>query len=319
MSFVDSEGLRSLLFRLYGAGPDAWRDDPEVAELMAYTMEKYGALARRHGFEPADAAAAAYEVLRTRPVRKAEDPWAVVTHAVQITMIAEDRAAGLLCSEARVRKADLAGFHDAQRLSDREHSLADYHLAFQVPPAHDLAILLADAERAKKEQEKENAAKARRDHEAHEGGGEPDDDTVGNDDGPVEDGSEKEAPNAFFALDQIVEILVEFGWPEQTARAAMEYIGSRLMMSGTRQAAYERLRRERQPWLRFDLDLEVWGTLLRAVLGSPDPDRAKTLTGKGMWWRFCKGHETEQVLADTSLRRALVTSARYVRRRRSHV
>lgn len=319
MSFVESEGLRSLLFRLYGAGPEAWREDPEVAQLMEYTMEKYGALARRHGFEPADAAAAAFEVLRTRPVRRAEDPWAVVTHAVQITMIAEDRAAGLLCSDARVRKADLAEFHDAQRLSDREHSLADYHPSFQVAPVHDLAILLADADLAKKEQEmKEKAAKARREQEGPDGE-DLYEDAVGDGVEPVADEPEQEGPNAFFALDQIVAILVEFGWPEPTARAAMEYIGSRLMMSGTRQAAYERLRRERQPWLRFDLDLEVWGTLLRAVLGSPDPDRAKTLTGKGMWWRFCKGHETEQVLADLSLRRALVTSARYVRRRRSHV
>ncbi|MFE6645058.1 serine/arginine repetitive matrix protein 2 [Nocardioides sp. NPDC057772] len=296
MSFVDSEGLRSLLYRLYGAGPNAWRDDPEVAELMTYTMEKYGALARRHGFEPADAAAAAYEVLRTRPVRKAEDPWAVVTHAVQLSMIAEDRAAGMLCSDSRVRRADMAGFHDAKRLSDRENSLADYHPAFQEAPAQDLAVLVLDAQREKK-------TEARRE-EAGEVDPEP---------------QHKGTPNAFMALDQIVDVLVGFGWPEPTARGALEYIGSRLTLSGSRQAAYERLRRERQPWLRFDLDLEVWGTLLRAVLGSPDPDRAKTLTGKGMWWRFCKGHEAEQVLADPSLRRALVTSARYVRRRRSHV
>lgn len=307
MSFVDSEGLRSLLYRLYGAGPNAWRDDPEVTELMAYTMEKYGALARRHGFEPADAAAAAYEVLRTRPVRKAEDPWAVVTHAVQITMIAEDRAAGMLCSEARVRRADMAGFHDAQRLSDRENSLADYHPAFQAAPVQDLAILVLDAEQEKKAKEaKEPREEGSQDAEA-------------SDEAEAEPEQAKERPNAFFALDQIVEVLVGFGWPEPTARGALEYIGSRLTMSGSRQAAYERLRRERQPWLRFDLDLEVWGTLLRAVLGSPDPDRAKTIAGKGMWWRFLKEHEAEQILADPSLRRALVTSARHVRRRRSHV
>lgn len=305
MSFVDSEGLRSLLYRLYGAGPDAWREDPEVAELMTYTMEKYGALARRHGFEPADAAAAAYEVLRTRPVRKAEDPWAVVTHAVQITMIAEDRAAGLLCSDARVRRADMAEFHDAQRLSDRENSLADYHPAFQVAPAQDLTVLVLDAKQEKKKAEARLTKDGQDAEESDEAEEKPE--------------QEKEPPNAFFALDQIVEVLVGFGWPEPTARGALEYIGSRLTVSGSRQAAYERLRRERQPWLRFDLDLEVWGTLLRAVLGSPDPDRAKTITGKGMWWRFLKGHEAEQILADPSLRRALVTSARYVRRRRSYV
>lgn len=314
MSFIDSEGLRSLLYRLYGAGPHAWRDDPEVAELMAYTMEKYGALARRHGLEPADAAAAAYEVLRTRPVRKAEDPWAVVTHAVQLTMIAEDRAAGLLCSDARVRRADMADFHDAQRLSDRENSLADYHPAFQAAPAQDLAVLVIDAEREKEEREKKDKEAKASGEEANRDGED------GEESNETDEASEQgESPNAYFALDQIVDVLVKFGWPEPTARGALEYIGSRLTNSGSRQAAYERLRRERQPWLRFDLDLEVWGTLLRAVLGSPDPDRAKTVTGKGMWWRFAKGHEAEQVLADPSLRRALVTSARHVRRRRTHV
>lgn len=289
MSFTDSEGLRFLLYRLYGSGPAAWRDDPEVAELMVFTMEKYGALARRHGLEPEDAAAAAYEVLRTRPVRKAEDPWAVVTRAVQISLIAEEKAAGMLCSNARARRPEMAGFHDAQRLSDRETSLAEYHPAFQAAPEQDLMVVLVDAVRERADEDTEKSA------------------------------LDGEPTNAFFALDRIVEVLVGFGWPEPAARSSLEYIGARLIDAGSRQAAYERLRRERQPWLRFDLDMEVWGTLLRVVLGSPDPDRANTAAGHGLWKRFAQGYEVEQVLADRSIVAALATSARYVRRRRSHV
>ena len=56
--FATSEGLRSLLTRLDDGGADAWREDGEAADLMRFTMSKYGALAHKHGFEPADAAVA---------------------------------------------------------------------------------------------------------------------------------------------------------------------------------------------------------------------------------------------------------------------
>ena len=96
--FTDSEVLRATLHRLHSAGEQSWRDDPEAAELMRYAMDKYGALARKHHLEPEEAAVAAFEVMRTRAARDACDPWAVVTRAVQVTLIAEERANGLLCS-----------------------------------------------------------------------------------------------------------------------------------------------------------------------------------------------------------------------------
>lgn len=71
---------------------------------MTYTMEKYGALAHKHGLEPTDAAVASFDVMRTRAVRLAEDPRAVVTHAVQLSLIYESRAEGLLCSTYQARK-----------------------------------------------------------------------------------------------------------------------------------------------------------------------------------------------------------------------
>jgi hypothetical protein len=73
---------------------DGWSHDPEASDLMSYEMEKYGALARKYGYEPVEAAIAAFDVMHTRAVRVAEDPWAVVTHAVELTLIYDNRADG---------------------------------------------------------------------------------------------------------------------------------------------------------------------------------------------------------------------------------
>ena len=93
-------------------------------------MEKYAGLAHKYGLEPTDAAAAAFEVMRMRSTRVAEDPWAVVTHAVELTLIYESRAEGLLCSTGQARKTAGLDYHDAQRFADRESDIADYHPAF---------------------------------------------------------------------------------------------------------------------------------------------------------------------------------------------
>jgi hypothetical protein len=136
-SFTTAEGLRLLLVRLHYSGPAAWRHDQEAAELVAYTMDKYRALARRHGLEPADAAVAAFDAMRTRAVRTADDPWAVITRAVQLTLIYEARAHGLLCSTYQARRAGVSANHDAERFSDRESNLLDYHPAFHVSAEQD--------------------------------------------------------------------------------------------------------------------------------------------------------------------------------------
>jgi hypothetical protein len=129
-AYDTSEGLRALLVLLH-SGEVRWSDS-EAEELMAFTMTKYGALARKHGQEPSDAAVAAFEVLRTRAAREAFDPWAVVTRAVQLTLTYEARANGLLCSTARARRSENSAFHDAERFSDRETAIYEYHPAFQV-------------------------------------------------------------------------------------------------------------------------------------------------------------------------------------------
>src|SRR5699024_4834902 len=81
------------------------------------------------GFIP-EGASAAFDVMRTPSVLRADDPWGVVTRAVQITCIAEARANGMLCSTHQARRPQFSGFHDAERFSDRENPLTDYHPAF---------------------------------------------------------------------------------------------------------------------------------------------------------------------------------------------
>ena len=135
--FATAEGLRALLQRLHASGPDAWRTDPEAGELMAFSMTKYGALAHKHRAEPADAAVAAFEVMRTRAARHALDPWAVVTRAVQLTLTYEAKAAGLLCSPSRARRPECAHDRDAERFSERETALDEYHPAFWVEAESD--------------------------------------------------------------------------------------------------------------------------------------------------------------------------------------
>ena len=135
--FENSERLRALLTRLDNDGPGAWRSDPEASALMRHAAQKYAALARKHGLDPWEAATAAFEAMRTAAVRRADDPWAVITRAVQITCIAENRANGLLCSVHQARRPRHSSFHDAERFSDRENPLTDYHPAFRADPFTD--------------------------------------------------------------------------------------------------------------------------------------------------------------------------------------
>ena len=134
ITFRDSEGLRAVLDRMSGEEAAAWRSDREVADLMSYAASRYAALARKHGLDPWEAAAAAFDAMRATSTRRAYDPWAIVTRAVQVTCIAEERARGLMCSVHQARRPRYSVFHDAERFSDRENSLVDYHPAFRVQP-----------------------------------------------------------------------------------------------------------------------------------------------------------------------------------------
>ncbi len=253
--------------RLDADGADAWRDDREARDLMCFAMEKYGALAHRHGMEAEDAAYAAFEVLRTPAVRRAEDPWAVVTRAVQVTLIADERAAGLVCSTAAARHLVHHDCHDARRIFDRDDLLCNYHPVFQLPAAEDEAEL------------------------------DPDDTPASTADEPT---------NAFQAIDIAVALFVRLGWPPQTARFALEYICTRLVLAGSRSTAHEYLRRDYHALAQLDLDRRGWAALLRVVLGSPEPHLAHTRVGHGVLQRILCDERQAELLRDDDLVLAII-------------
>ena len=124
--FTTSEGLRALLNRLYEGGEDAWVHDPVARDLMEFAADKYRALARKHRLDTWEAVAAAFDAMQYRSTREANDPWAIITHAVRITCVYEERAQGLLCSVHQARRAHVSAFHDPERFSERDTALADY-------------------------------------------------------------------------------------------------------------------------------------------------------------------------------------------------
>ena len=253
-SFRTPEGLRALLERLHDDGKGAWRRDVAVAALMEYTAGRYASLARKHGLDPWEAASAAFDAMRTPAVRNAEDPWAVVTRAVQVTLIAEERGNGLLCSTHQARRPQYSGFHDPERFSDRENPLTDYHDALQVAPA-----------------------------------------------GEDENESDDEASGVVRAVEDAIKLLTLLDWPEQTARAAIEHICTRLGEARSRASAAESLRRDPHARAVLDLSSTSWNALLRAILGNPDPDQAHTAVGRGVLYRLLVGEPLRALLTDDDL------------------
>lgn len=259
--FESSEGLRALLARLHEAGPGGWRHDPAAADLMRFAAEKYAALARKHGQDPWVAAAAAFDAMRTPSARRADDPWAMVTRAVQITMISEERANGMLCSTHQARRPQYSVFHDAERFSDRENPLSDYHPAFRVDPFHDL-------------------------------------DELGLDQSPA---SGERPTGVQSAVEDTVALLTLLGWPGELARSGVEYVCARLAEAASRASAYEALRRDRHARALLDLPAVSWHALLRVVLGNPHPDLAHTASGRGVLLRLLIGEPLRVLLADDDL------------------
>jgi len=252
-SFETSEGLRRLLIRLRVCGPRAWEHDPEARELMAYTTLKYQALARKHRCDPTAGAAAAFEAMRTYAVRTATDPWAVVTMAVKVSMIAEERAAGLMCSVDQARRPEFSSQHDVQRFCDTDSDLPSF-----LP---ELAV------------------------------------------GPVEPvTSEQGRPTtAHEAVDATINLFAALGWPRDTATCLLDYIGARLMESGSRPRAHAALRRDHSARALLDLDQAVWSTMLRIILGNPNPDEVYTSDGHGVLLRLLIGHHVTELLDDDLL------------------
>lgn len=270
--YTSGEGLRALLHRLYDAGPGAWEHDPVAAELMGYAAEKYTPLARKHGLDPWEAASAAFDVMRTRAAREADDPWAVVTHAVRITCIAEERGQGLLCSVHQARRPHVSCFHDPERLSERENTLSDYHPAFHVtdPHHHDNDEVDADV-------------------------GEP--------------------ASVTGAVEDAILLFMLLGWPEGTARPAIEHVCEALARIGSRTGTYEALRRDRHARALLDVPAPSWTVLLRVLLGRTTPGYGVTGEGRGILLRLLIGEGLPVLLGDDGLVATISHAAPHTRRR----
>lgn len=268
--FTTSEGLRTLLNRLHNGGEDAWVHDPVARDLMEFAAEKYKALARKHRLDTWEAVAAAFDAMQNRSTREANDPWAIITHAVRITCIYEERAQGLLCSVHQARRSHVSAFHDPERFSDRDTALEDYHPAFQV--SDDLP---SDAE--------------------------PDSrDLVG---------SAQACMSATSAAEDAITLLGLLDWPSDIARASVEHVCGALTKAGTRQSAFEALRRDRHARVLLDLPRHAWTALLRALLGNPHPAYAATGAGRGVLLRLLLGETLELLLRDDDLILALALAA----------
>ncbi|QHC66362.1 hypothetical protein GSU68_07090 [Rathayibacter sp. VKM Ac-2759] len=260
--YTTSEGLRVLLHRLHDSGPGGWRRDPMAAELMVFVAEKYAPLARKHGLDPWEAASAAFDVMRTRAARTAIDPWAVVTHAVRITCIFEERAQGLLCSVHQARRPHVSAFHDPERFSDRDNPLIDYDPAFHVTdptPTGD----------GKSQDEDEPSAGA--------------------------------STSASAAVEDAIAFFTLLDWPPSTARAGIEHVCGALTRAGTRQATYEALRRDKHARAQLDIPRTSWTALLKAALGNPHPAYAATAAGRGVLLRLLIGEPVAVLLRDDDL------------------
>ncbi|MFD2028516.1 hypothetical protein [Promicromonospora aerolata] len=265
-NFTTSEGLRTLLHQLHAAGPGAWEHDPIAADLMIFTAEKYAPLAHKHGLDPWEAASAAFDVMRTKAAREAVDPWAVVTHAVRITSVFEERAHGLLCSVHQARRPHVSAFHDPERFSDRDNPLTNYHPAFQIS---DHASAFDDDGAAAPEETSPTATRA--------------------------------CTSASSAVEDTIALLSLLGWPPAVSRAAVEHVCGALTRTGTRPATYEALRRDKHARALLDIPGGSWTTLLKTLLGNPHPAYAATATGRGVLLRLLIGETLPVLLRDDDL------------------
>ncbi len=268
--FATAEGLRLLLVRLHYSGPGTWKDDDEAAELLTFASHKYGALARKHGLEPEDAAVAAFEAMRTRAVRAAADPWAVITRAVQVTPIYDSRAEGLLCSTHQARRSIVSANHDAERFSDRDTDLAAFHPAFHIQAEQDV-----------------------RDWDEIE----------------TDADSDEEPTNAWMAAGYAVQIMTELGWPPVAAHGCIEYVCASLIRNRSREGAFESLRRDHQVEAFLDLDHDAWMTVLRAVLGNQQADFLHTSVGRGVLLLLMMGYLPSEIATDVGLSQAIESTA----------
>ena len=185
----------------------------------------------------------------------------MITHAVRITCIAEERARGLLCSVHQARRPNVSGFHDAERISDRENPLTDYHPQFHVT----------------------------------------DPDPLDEADSTDETSDRLAATSATSAMEDAIALLTLLTWPSDTARAGVEHVCQELARAGNRHTAYENLRRDKHARALLDVDATAWSALLKALLGNSNPAYAATSAGRGILLRLLIGESLATMLRDDDL------------------
>jgi hypothetical protein len=123
--FADSETLRELIAVLTATG--GWACSPVARELMRFTMRKYAPVAKAWHRDPADAGYAAFLAFRTPTTVAADDPWAVVTQAVRLSIAAEENADRLMTSSDKARRPTKRPMLEPIRAGHYEDFLYDIH------------------------------------------------------------------------------------------------------------------------------------------------------------------------------------------------
>lgn len=111
------------------------------------------------------------------------------------------------------------------------------------------------------------------------------------------------------AIECSITLFTTLGWPGKTARAAIEHVCSEVARSGSRESAYELLRRDKHARALLDLPADSWSSLLHTLLGHPHPAYRATSTGRGILLRLLVGETLPMLLSDDELVMVIAMSA----------
>lgn len=118
----------------------------------------------------------------------------------------------------------------------------------------------------------------------------------------------RDVDTARHAIDASITLFTTLGWPESTARTAIEHVCSAVVRAGSRQSAYELLRRDKHARALLDLPADSWSALLQVLLGHPHPAYRATSTGRGILLRILVGEALATLLSDDDLVTAIAMS-----------
>lgn len=116
--------------------------------------------------------------------------------------------------------------------------------------------------------------------------------------------SEVDSPTAQKAstvVEDAIALFTVLDWPAETAQSAVDYVCAALTKAGTRQSAYESLRRDKHARALLDLPGASWRALLKVLLGNPHPAYATTATGRGVLLRLLFDETVPALMRDDDL------------------